>query len=114
MNLKLPCSWENLLKANGFNVSYPLFRKNRLNLIAEKGLLPQRLPIVLSGHFDTVPLGKKTWNVDPFAGEISDGRIWGRGSSDMKGGLAAMVMASIDCIRGGCSLCGDQDHFYRS
>jgi len=88
-----------LLKANGFNVSYPLFRKNRMNLIAEKGLSPRWPPIILSGHFDTVPRGKKIWSVDPFAGEVSDGRIWGRGSSDMKGGLAAMVMASIAAFR---------------
>ena len=52
-------------------------------------------PIVLSGHFDTVPLGNKKWNVDPFTGQVSDGKIWGRGSSDMKGGLAAMILASI-------------------
>ena len=56
-------------------------------------------PIVLSGHFDTVPLGNKKWNVDPFAGQVSDGKIWGRGSSDMKGGLAAMILASISAFK---------------
>ena len=36
-------------------------------------------PIVLSGHFDTVPLGNKKWDVDPFAGQVQDGKILGTG-----------------------------------
>jgi succinyl-diaminopimelate desuccinylase len=53
---------------------------------------------VLSGHFDTVPLGNKKWTKDPFNGEISDGKLWGRGSSDMKGGLAAMILSAINAF----------------
>lgn len=85
-----------LLKENGFNVRLPEFSEGRLHLIAEKGLSEGKPPVVLSGHFDTVPLGNKKWSVDPFAGEISEGKIWGRGSSDMKGGVAAMILAAID------------------
>ena len=88
-----------MLSNNGFCTKLPVFENNRLHLIAERGLSESRPPIVLSGHFDTVPLGNKKWSVDPFAGEIGDGKIWGRGSSDMKGGLAAMILASIQAFK---------------
>lgn len=84
-----------LLSGHGFKIEYPVFEDKRLHLIAEKGLSSKRPPIVLSGHFDTVPPGKKSWSFDPFTGEVNDGKILGLGSSDMKGGLAAMILASI-------------------
>jgi succinyl-diaminopimelate desuccinylase len=89
-----------LLEKNGFNVEYPVFAENRLHLIAKKGVSRFKSPIVLSGHFDTVPQGFKEWNVDPFAGEIKGDKIFGRGSSDMKGGVAAMICASIQAFNG--------------
>jgi succinyl-diaminopimelate desuccinylase len=46
-----------------------------------------------------VPLGIKKWSEDPFSGLVHDGKIWGRGSSDMKGGLAAMILASISAFQ---------------
>ncbi|MDQ0178458.1 M20 family metallopeptidase [Bacillus chungangensis] len=52
-----------------------------------------RKRLVLSGHLDTVPLGKETWKIDPFQGKIEGNRIYGRGSTDMKSGLAAMIFA---------------------
>jgi len=83
-----------LLLANGFTVDYIHYGENRLHLVAAKG--PKEvLPIVLSGHLDTVPLGEQEWKFHPFSGEISDGKIYGRGSSDMKGGVAAMVVAAV-------------------
>lgn len=88
-----------LLSENGFDVKLPEFDKGRLHLIAEKGLSIHKSPIVLSGHFDTVPLGNRKWSVDPFTGEVSDGKIWGRGSSDMKGGVAAMILASLEAFK---------------
>jgi succinyl-diaminopimelate desuccinylase len=55
--------------------------------------------LILNGHMDTVPVGdREKWNVDPFGAEVRNGKIYGRGSSDMKGGLAAMVMA-LDVIK---------------
>jgi succinyl-diaminopimelate desuccinylase len=89
-----------LLSDNGFSAEYHVFGPGRLQLVAERGLSDTRPPIVLSGHFDTVPLGNKKWNVDPFAGQEHEGRIYGRGSSDMKGGLAAMILASIAAFEG--------------
>jgi len=48
--------------------------------------------MIWNGHFDVVPPGEN-WEVDPFGGEFRDGYIYGRGSSDMKSGLAAMIVA---------------------
>lgn len=44
-----------------------------------------RPPLVLHGHLDVVPALKEDWSVDPFAAEVMDGMIWGRGAVDMKG-----------------------------
>lgn len=50
--------------------------------------------VVLSGHLDTYPiLQDLPWTVDPLGGELRDGRLFGRGSCDMKGGIAAMLAA---------------------
>ena len=83
-----------LLGEDGFTVDYHHLEGNRLTLIAEKGLTDFRPPLVLTGHFDTVALGAKQWSEDPFSGIVKEGKIYGRGSSDMKGGVAAMICAS--------------------
>lgn len=88
-----------LLSKNGFEVSFIEFDKNRLHLVAEKGVLGPIPPLVLSGHLDTVPLGEKIWIKDPFSGEIEGDRIYGRGSSDMKSGVAAMSVAAIEATQ---------------
>ena len=49
--------------------------------------------VLLDGHIDTVPVNESEWTVPPFGGEIRDGRIFGRGASDMKGAVAAMAVA---------------------
>lgn len=50
--------------------------------------------MALNGHVDVVPTGDTSaWQHDPWAGEISDGKLWGRGACDMKGGVAAMIQA---------------------
>lgn len=54
--------------------------------------------LLLLGHTDVVPLGDG-WTADPFGGAIVDGRIYGRGASDMKGGLAAALVA-LAALRG--------------
>jgi len=53
--------------------------------------------MVWNGHFDVVPAGEN-WEFDPFGGEFRDGYIYGRGSSDMKSGLAAMIVA-LDALK---------------
>lgn len=50
--------------------------------------------VVLVGHSDVVPPGDPaTWTVDPWAGEVRDGELYGRGACDMKGGVAAILAA---------------------
>ena len=54
-----------------------------------------RPALLIEGHLDTVPIGAgERWIVDPFSAEIREGRIYGRGSQDNKGGVAVMVMAA--------------------
>ncbi len=89
-----------LLAGHGFKVSLPEYEKNRLHLVAEKGLSDAAPPLVLSGHFDTVPLGDKPWKADPFSGISVGDKIFGRGSSDMKSGVAAMTVAAIEATEG--------------
>ena len=88
-----------LLERSGFRIDYHQLAENRLTLIAEKGLTHSIPPLVMTGHFDTVPLGSKQWHEDPFSGLIKDGKIYGRGSSDMKGGVAAMIYAAIAAFK---------------
>lgn len=52
--------------------------------------------LLFDGHMDTVPVPDETaWEHDPFGGEIIDGKMYGRGTSDMKGALSAMLAAAI-------------------
>ena len=51
--------------------------------------------VLLDGHIDTVPVpDASVWSMPPFGGEVKDGRIYGRGTSDMKGAVAAMTAAA--------------------
>jgi len=61
--------------------------------------------LLLLGHTDVVPVGDG-WTVDPFGGQVRDGRLHGRGSTDMKGGLAACVVAMTALRREGVVLSG--------
>jgi acetylornithine deacetylase len=64
--------------------------------------------LILNGHYDVVPLGlPESWTRDPFGGENVDGKIYGRGTNDMKGGIAAMLKALDFIGRAGLTLEGD-------
>ena len=68
---------------------------NRCNVIARiPGRDSNRPGFVLHGHLDVVPANASDWSVDPFAGEIKDGAIWGRGAVDMKN-VDAMILAIV-------------------
>jgi succinyl-diaminopimelate desuccinylase len=83
------------LEAAGFRTRYHSFGPGRTNLLADIGGQSDRLPLCLTGHIDVVPLGNAPWSKDPFAGETDAGRMYGRGSSDMKAGVAAFVAAAV-------------------
>ena len=68
-----------------------------LNLHARFG--SGRPNLVFAGHTDVVPPGDVArWRFDPFAAEIADGELWGRGACDMKGGVAAAAAAALRFI----------------
>ncbi|UCD77467.1 MAG: M20 family metallopeptidase [Desulfobacterales bacterium] len=84
-----------LLEDGGFKVASYEFDEGRTSLVARLEAGPDRSPICFSGHLDTVPLGAKSWSKDPFSGVVDGDRVYGRGASDMKSGIAAMVVASL-------------------
>jgi succinyl-diaminopimelate desuccinylase len=84
-----------ILEEAGFQTSYLDMSPNRGNLIARIGASGERLPLAFTGHTDVVPLGAAPWSVKPFGATIADGRIYGRGSTDMKGGIAAFITAAV-------------------
>jgi len=69
--------------------------RNNVRITLEGGRGPG---LLLLGHTDVVPVGDG-WTTDPFGGVVRDGRIYGRGASDMKGGLAASL-AALAALRG--------------
>ena len=68
---------------------------NRCNVIANiEGADTSRPGLVVHGHIDVVPANAADWSVDPFAAEIRDGMIWGRGAVDMKN-VDAMILSIV-------------------
>ena len=80
----------------------------RVNVVGRGLAVPGRPRLHLNGHFDVVPPGDG-WTVDPFAGVAREGRIYGRGASDMKSGIAAAVFAVEALRRAGVELEGAVD-----
>ena len=79
----------------------------RHNLVARLAGTGRGRSLVLSGHMDTVPPGRDKWTDDPWSGVIRDGRLYGRGSYDMKGGLAAVFAVAVALKTAGVKLNGD-------
>ncbi len=80
----------------------------RVNVVGRGPARPGRPRLHLNGHFDVVPPGDG-WTVDPFAGVVREGRIYGRGASDMKSGIAAAIFAVEALRRAGVGLDGAVD-----
>lgn len=78
----------------------------RPNLVIEMG--DRRTPALwFNGHLDTVPIGNRLhWRHEPFGGDEIDGLLYGRGASDCKGGVAAMIQAAIALKRAGAPIPG--------
>ena len=88
-----------LLEAAGYETNYYEFADKRATLIARLDGSGDKLPLCFTGHLDTVPLGVTPWLRDPFAGETDGDKLFGRGTSDMKSGVAAMVMMALHFAR---------------
>jgi len=93
-----------VLEEAGFLVDRPVFSdegtpdvENLFATIGEGG--PH---LVFAGHTDVVPTGpEEHWTHPPFAAEIAEGVLYGRGAADMKGGVACFVAAALEWLRGG-------------
>ena len=84
-----------LLEVAGFEVKYHEFAASRTSVIATVGGKQEKPPICFTGHIDIVPLGVAAWSKDPFTGETEGDQLFGRGSTDMKSGIAAFVVAAV-------------------
>ncbi len=81
-----------LLDEIDFDVKYYEFKDRRTTLVARLKRGGDNPPICFTGHLDVVPLGAAPWSRDPFKGETDGDKIYGRGTSDMKAGIAAMII----------------------
>lgn len=85
-----------VLESAGYECRKVEFAPRRTSLVAKIGACSLAKPsICFTGHVDVVPLGARPWKFEPFAGVIDGGKLYGRGSSDMKSGVAAFVVAAI-------------------
>ena len=83
-----------MLEQWGYRVDYHEYEEERTSVIARAGGSDAKPPLCMTGHLDVVPLGTREWTKDPFAGEADGDKLYGRGSSDMKAGVAAMLIAA--------------------
>ena len=81
--------------------------KGRPNVGARKKGSGGGRSLILSGHVDTVPRGTLPWTRDPFGAAIEDGRLYGRGSNDMKAGIATNLFVARALHEMGVALRGD-------
>ncbi len=79
----------------------------RPNVIARLQGTGRGRSLLLNGHMDTVPPGLNAWRESPWSGAIRNGRLYGRGSFDMKGGLAAQFGVCLALTKAGLRLGGD-------
>ncbi len=99
-------SWEDLKKHPGY---IPVDRgyEGRPNIVATlKGTGGGR-SLLLNGHSDVIPVTREGWTDDPWSAKIRDGRIYGRGSADMKSGVASHIMAVKNLLAAGLKPKGD-------
>lgn len=98
---------ERWLAKAGFAVEVQTVAPGRPNVLASLGERGAGPTLLLEGHTDVVTEGDASeWRHPPFAAELVDGKIWGRGAADMKGGLAAAMIAAAAIKRSGVPLRG--------
>jgi succinyl-diaminopimelate desuccinylase len=83
-----------MLEAWGYGVEFFEFAEGRTSVVARAGGVEGKAPLCLTGHLDVVPLGARPWTKDPFSGEAAGDKLYGRGASDMKAGVAAILLAA--------------------
>ncbi|WP_217183864.1 M20/M25/M40 family metallo-hydrolase [Streptomyces sp. AC495_CC817] len=90
------------LEELGLEVEYYEPIERRTNVMARVAGRDRDKPaLVVHGHLDVVPAMREDWTVDPFAGLVQDGMLWGRGAVDMKNMNAMILTAVADILRAG-------------
>lgn len=86
-----------LLRGAGYDPEIVGPRPERASVVLRvPGADPSLPGLLVHGHLDVVPAEPADWSVDPFAGEIRDGYVWGRGATDMKDMVAMMIACLLD------------------
>ncbi len=98
---------ERLLSTAGLETRIVARASNRPNLIARLPGAGKARPLLLHGHVDVMPARNQHWRYPPFAAEIVDGYVWGRGALDMKGGVAMLLAALLQARAEGMTPPGD-------
>ena len=89
----------------GLDCRIDKWSKTRANLVAQAGS-PGRKAILFACHLDVVPPGEAKWKTPPFSAVEKNGRIYGRGATDMKGAISAAVTAVCRVVKSGVKLKG--------
>jgi succinyl-diaminopimelate desuccinylase len=84
-----------ILSAAGIAVETHEFAPGRPSIVARAAGSGNEAPLCFTGHVDVVPLGEIQWSMSPYGGDIVGDKLFGRGSSDMKTGVAAFVAATL-------------------
>lgn len=95
------------LRKLGLEVEILAHTETRASVVARLKGSGEKPGLLYSGHLDVVPVGAQEWLHDPFAAEVIEGKVWGRGSSDMKGGNAAILAAAKVLVEAKVPLKGD-------
>jgi succinyl-diaminopimelate desuccinylase len=96
-----------VLKKIGLEVEVIKHSPSRASVLARLRSSRKKPALLYNGHLDTVPVGSEKWVHEPFEGILSEGRIWGRGTADMKGGLVALMVAAKALAEARVPLQGD-------
>jgi acetylornithine deacetylase/succinyl-diaminopimelate desuccinylase-like protein len=92
---------EGLASGAGLETRILAREPERPNLVARVKGRGDAPPLLLHGHVDVVTTEGQDWSRDPFAADVEDGFIWGRGALDMKGGVAMMISAALRAAANG-------------
>ncbi len=98
----------NQLESIGFKIEFVEPKPKRVNTLGNLEGIGNGSNFLFNGHYDTVPVGNlEFWAMDPHEGAVRDGKIYGRGAGDMKGGIASAVIAARALMECGIQLKGN-------
>jgi succinyl-diaminopimelate desuccinylase len=96
-----------VLKKLGLEVELIKHSPTRASVLARLKSSRKKPGLLYNGHLDTVPVGAEEWIHEPFRADVAEGKIWGRGTADMKGGLAVIMVAAKALAEARVPLQGD-------